>query len=41
MLFGENIQNLSEPLLILAGFVVGLFILSWFTREFKRMRYSI
>jgi ABC-type multidrug transport system permease subunit len=40
MLFGEELAQLQEPLLVLGGFIIGLFILSWITREVKKMRYT-
>jgi len=41
MLFGKGLEQVYEPMLILVGVFVGLFVLSWFTRNFKKKRYSV
>lgn len=39
LLFGETVQTLYVPILILVGFCVVLFILSWITREVRKLKY--
>jgi len=38
MLFGQTLESLQEPLIILGGFVVGLFILSLIVRRINKRR---